>query len=177
MKVIVAGVGRLGSTVAFTVGILNRPEKIMLYDIKDLEGDILDLDNALGRTVMITDKLEPTDILIITAGQSRDKENFKTMDSILEVNRATVSSVVAKMEPYITSDTIVIVMTNPVESMAEHVSNLLSEKNITVLSPEKQLMELRKNSEVGWKIISTKGYTNFGPAMSCAMLIEELANE
>ena len=159
MKVIVAGVGKLGSTVAFAVGLINRPEKIMLYDIKDLEGDVIDLDNALGRSVVITDRLEPADILIIAAGRGRDKEKYKTMDSLVEVNRPMVEDILSKMEPYVTKETVVIVMTNPVETMTEHVSNLLEGKGVTVVSPEKQLMELRKGEEVGWRIVSTKGYS------------------
>lgn len=177
MKIMVAGVGKLGSTVAFTVGLLNRPEKIMLYDIKDLEGDVLDLENALGRSVLITDKLETADILIIAAGQGRDKEKFKTMDSILEVNENIVRDIVSKTEQYVSKDTIVIVMTNPVEKMTGIVSGMLSEKAAAVLNPEKQLMEIRKGDDIGYKIVSKKGYSNFGPAVSCAMLIEELSCE
>jgi malate/lactate dehydrogenase len=177
MKIIVSGVGKLGSTVAFAVGLLNHPKKIMLHDIKDLEGDILDLKNAFGDGIEVTGKLEPADYLIITAGYPRDTVKYKTMDSLLEVNKAIMENVLTELGQYITQDTKVIVMTNPVERMTEFVAEKLKGRGMLVTSPEKYLMMLRKNVEVGWKIVSTKGYTNFGPAMSCTMLVDELAKQ
>jgi malate/lactate dehydrogenase len=177
MKVIVAGVGKLGSTVAFAVGLLNHPKKIMLHDIKHLDGDIIDLRNAFGDGIEVTGEMEAADFLIITAGYPRDPVKFKTMDSLIEINKKVMESVLAKLGQYIKKDTNVIVMTNPVESMTEFVAEKLKGTGALVASPEKYLMTLRKNEEVGWKIISTKGYTNFGPAMSCTMLIDEMAKQ
>jgi malate/lactate dehydrogenase len=174
MNVLVAGVGKLGSTVAFAVGLVNRPKKIMLYDTKDLDGDILDLSNALGDDVEITGKLEPADILIITAGQARDLKVFKTTDSLFETNKKVVESVVTKLHPCIKGDTKVIVMTNPVKEMTKVVSEMLQDRGVQVTNPEKYLTGLRKNVDTGTRIISTKGYTNFGPALSCTMLISSL---
>ena len=46
MKVMTVGVGKLGSQVAWHVLREFKPEKMLLVDIKNLDGDLLDLQHA-----------------------------------------------------------------------------------------------------------------------------------
>ena len=47
-------------------------------------------------------------------------------------------------------------------------------ENVRVINPEEILLKMRKGRELGWDIIKTKGYSNFGPAVSVYRLIHEL---
>ena len=174
MKVMVVGVGRLGSQVAFMVLITFKPQKLILSDVKDLSGDILDLQHAckgLGIKTEITEKKEPCDFIIITAGAARN-EKIKTHEELLKINTPLMKELIKELKGCIEKDTKIIVMTNPVEEMTKLVKETLPEN--FVANPEKILMKMRDNKELGWEIISTKGYSNFGPAVSAILLIKEI---
>lgn len=169
MKIMVMGVGKLGSTVAF-LSLFLHPKKIILKDIKPLEGDLLDLRHAakgLNIDTKITTKTEPCNYIIITAGIPRKKE-----DDDLSINKDILNIVLLELNGYITSKTVIIVMTNPVKEMTEFVKCRLPDNLVT--NPEKILMKMRNGKELGWDIIKTKGYSNWGPAVSCIKLIEVL---
>jgi len=175
MKImIIGGGGRLGSQIAFLSIIRLRPEKIILSDIKDLKGDILDLQhacNGLGIKTAVTTKKEPCDFIIITAGFPRS-DKIKTHEELLKLNEPMIREVINSMDKYLKKDTKIIVMTNPAEKLTKLVQELLPNHYVT--NSEKILMKMRDSQELGWEIVSTKGYSNFGPAVSAVLLIEEL---
>jgi len=176
MKIMVIGVGRLGSQVAFSSLLRLNPEKLILSDIKDLSGDILDLQHAckgLNIKTEVTTKKEPCDFIIITAGTARN-QNIKTHEELFKLNTPTIKEIVSNLDSCLKKDTKIIVMTNPVEKITDFVKELLP--NHYVDNPEEILMKIRDNKEIGWKIVSTKGYSNFGPAVSAVLLIEKLLN-
>ncbi|OGI12105.1 hypothetical protein A3K64_02090 [Candidatus Micrarchaeota archaeon RBG_16_36_9] len=174
MKILIKGVGRLGSQVAFLSMIKLKPEKILLSDIKDLNGDILDLNNAangLNIKTEITDKLEPTDYLIICAGVSRNL-NLKDFKQLYLLNEPIITNIITDVKPFLKKDTKIIVMTNPVNEITDLVKKLLPDYYVS--NTEEFLLKIRNGKELGWEIIKTKGYTNFGPAVSAILLIEKL---
>lgn len=174
MKIMIVGIGRLGSQVAFLALLRLRHQKLILSDVKDLSGDILDLKHAckgLNINTEITEKKEPCDFIIITAGAARN-EKIKTHEELLKINTPLMKELIKDMKDCIEKDTKIIVMTNPVEEMTKLVKETLPEN--FVANPEKILMKMRDNKELGWEIVSTKGYSNFGPAVSAILLIEEI---
>lgn len=175
MKILIIGVGRLGSQVAMLSVVLLKPEKIILYDVKDLEGDILDLRHActgLGIKTAVTKKPEPCDYIIITAGQARDHRNKVTEKQLYATNASIIRSVVHYAKRAIDKNTTIIVMTNPVMKLTRLVSDMVP--GTKVLNPENFLLEMREGKELGMKIVKTKGYTNFGAAVSVVKLINSM---
>jgi malate/lactate dehydrogenase len=151
-----------------------KPEKMILSDIKDLDGDILDLQHAckgLKINTEITTELEPVDYLILCSGFARN-EKIKTFEELEKLNSKIIEQVVNDLKHFIKANTKVIVMTNPVEKMTDLVKKLLP--NIDVYNPERYLKSMRNGEELGWRIVKTKGYTSFGPAVSLILLMESL---
>jgi malate/lactate dehydrogenase len=174
MKIMVIGVGRLGSQVAFLSLLRFKPEKLILSDVRDLSGDILDLKHAckgLKIKTEITTKKEPCDFIVIAAGMARSRD-IKTHEELLKLNSPAVKKIVKNLNISLKKNTKIIVMTNPVEKITELIKKFLP--NYYVDNPEEILMKMRGNKELGWKIVSTKGYSNFGPAVSAILLIEKL---
>ena len=178
MKVMTVGVGKLGSQVAWHVLREFKPEKMLLVDIKNLDGDLLDLQHAcegmnIKTEILIKNDKRPYDIIIITAGLGRNKE-ITTHEELWGLNKPIIGRIVAdiKSNGNLSPETVLIVMTNPVEKMTKFVQDCLPGN--LVMNPEADLMHMRSGKELGWKIVSSKGYTNFGPAVSVVKLIERL---
>jgi malate/lactate dehydrogenase len=175
MKILIAGSGRIGSQIAFLSMIRMKPEKIILSDVKDLTGDVLDLQNAgkgLGIKTEITTEKEPCDFIVLSAGMPRGPK-LRSHDDLIAYNVPIIEDVVKGLEGCLKADSKIIVMTNPVEKMTEVVQKLLP--GHTVTNPERILSDIRGSKELGWSIVSTKGYSNFGPAVSAVLLMEELS--
>ena len=174
MKIMIVGVGRLGSQVAFLTLLRFKPEKLILSDVMDLTGEVLDLQhasNGLGIKTEITTEKEPCDVVVIAAGVARNQK-IKTHEELHELNTPIIKSIVPELKQYLKENTKIVVMTNPVEEMTKTVKELLPKHHVT--NPEKILVKMRNSEELGWKIVSTKGYSNFGPAVSAVLLLEEM---
>lgn len=176
MKVMMVGVGKLGSQVAWHILREFEPDVMVLKDIIDLDGHILDLEHACTgmniKTNITDEKLAHImDFIIITAGVGRS-EKITTHDELWDINKPIMGKIIEELKTNgnIGPKTIVVVMTNPVERMTELVKNWLP-GNI-IINPEAELMKARKGKELGWRIVKTKGYTNFGPAVSVVKLME-----
>jgi malate/lactate dehydrogenase len=174
MKILVMGCGHLGSEVAMQALIHLKPTKLMLYDIKKLEGDMLDLQHAckgLGLSTEITDKLEPADFIIMCAGKPRHKED----DDLYQVNADIVLISLHKARAALTRNTKIIMLSNPVLELTEL---LMTYHANPVYNPEEILKEMRGGKELGWQIIkSGKGYSSLGPSVACIRLIKQLEKE
>jgi malate/lactate dehydrogenase len=177
MKLLIAGVGHLGSQIAMVSAMLLRPEKIILYDTKPLHGDILDLQHAckgLGLGTEITERIEAVDYVVITAGapyrSSEEEHSHKFYTTNLEVIKEVIHKL--SVSKAFGARTKLIVMTNPVIEITEEVKKLYPKMHVS--NPEKHLMDMRDGKELGMEIIKTKGYTSFGAAISCVKQIEEL---
>ena len=174
---LVAGVGRLGAQAAMMSAAVLEPRTLILYDIKDLSGDVLDLRHAckgLELKTEITEKVGPSDYIIIAAGRPRLTENEGRKDEFYSDNLAAVFDVlkVLRRKGAFKRSTSLIIMTNPVLRITEAVAAAVT--RYPIYNPEEFLMESREGKELGWSIISTKGYTDFGAAVSCVRLIDEI---
>lgn len=175
MKIMVVGVGRLGSQVAFMAMLKLKPENIILSSRKDLSGDILDLQHAakgMGINTTITDKKEPADFIVITSGIANTPV-FNEEKMLEPLNRPILKKV--DLNGCTNSNTTVIIMTNPVHEMTDHARKLWPD--LKVVNPEDILLKIRNGEDYGSKIIKTKGYTNFGAAVSAVLLIEQISQK
>jgi malate/lactate dehydrogenase len=167
-------VGKLGSTIAYMTLRELKPEKIILKDIRDLKGEVMDLQDAargLNLTTNITTENDSANYIIICAGQGRN-EQFTTMDKLVDFNEPIVRSICSNIKPFLLKDAKVIVMTNPVEKMTEVAKKELPEFLVT--NPEKELMNMRNKNDHGYEIVKSKGYSNWGPGVSCIKLIKKM---
>ncbi len=177
MKILIAGVGRVGSQTAWQCIHELKPSRVMLYDIKDLKGDILDLRHAcsgMGINTEITSRVTPADYIIITAGKPRTPDNLDEV-ALYTQNLATVEAVIYELKNRraFKRSTILVMMTNPVQKLTKAISDEFP--SLRVCCPEAMLLKIRGRKELGATIIrSGKGYTSFGPAVSCVLLIKEL---
>ena len=177
---LIAGVGHLGSQIAMMSAAVLEPRRLILYDIKNLSGDVMDLRHAcrgLGLMTEITEKIAPADYVIIAAGKPRSEESESKSSAFYTLNLATVSEVlkVLQRRRAFKKTTSVIVMTNPVLKITEAVASRMP--NHAVYNPERFLMKSRDGKELGWQIVSTKGYSDFGAAVSCIQLINEIEKQ
>ncbi len=169
MKIGIIGVGRMGSAVAMLSLMKFRPGKIILIDIKDLSGDMLDLQhaaNGLGIRTKFSTKWERADVYVLCAGKARDKNN-KAMAVLWKHNKKIVDSLIPKLKKYAKK---VIVSTNPSDVAYRY----LRSNGVNGYSYESILSAMRGRKKSGWHIIKTKGYTNFGPAVAVIKLMEEI---
>lgn len=169
MKIGIIGIGRIGSQIAFLSLMRFKPAKLILIDIKDLSGDILDLQhacNGLGIKTRFSTKWERADVYVLCAGRARD-EKTKGMAILWKYNKKTVDSLLPKLRKYAKK---IIVVTNP----EDVIYNYLKSKKFDVYSSENILLKMREGKKSGWDIIRTKGYTNFGSAVAVIKLMEKI---
>ena len=124
--VAIIGVGDVGATAALSLILLKLPIDILLVDIdkKRCQGQVLDLQDALAFTnnsaalyqASLTD-VRNADIIVIAAG-ARQKPNQKRTE-LLTINCNIISSLFDKIGS-IKQETVVIMVTNPVDALALH---------------------------------------------------------
>ena len=122
MKIAMMGVGRLGTQLVFNLVSNPKIEEIQIYDIiKDrVEGTILDISHAYpefsGKMRAVDGGID-ADIIIITAGYPRKPEDTRLQ--LLEKNKKIMSDVLKLLK--LTKNTIIIVLTNPVEPLTHYI--------------------------------------------------------
>lgn len=82
-------------------------------------------------------------------------------------NRKIVDSFIPKLRKYAKK---IIVVTNPSEEICEY----LKSKKLNAFTAESILVKMRNGEKSGWKIVRTKGYTNFGPAVAVVKLMDNI---
>jgi len=120
-KVTVVGAGFVGSTTAFALMQSSVVNEIVIIDInKDkAEGDALDMSHGVPFMkpikVYAGDYCDAKDseVIIITAGVNQKPD--ETRVDLLKKNAAIFKSIVDSLKPYICSETILLVVTNPVD--------------------------------------------------------------
>lgn len=120
-KVVIIGDGFVGSTTAYTLMMGESINEIVIIDINKAkaEGDVLDMQHGMSfvypKTIIAGEYKDcaGAHIIIITAGVGQ-KEG-ETRMQLLERNIKVFDSIIAGMRPYIEEDTIVLVVTNPVD--------------------------------------------------------------
>lgn len=120
-KITVVGAGNVGSTVAYTLMMSGLVSEIVLLDInkEKAEGDALDMSHGVSFVspvrVMAGDycDIKNSDMVIITAGASQ-REGEKRTD-LLKRNADIFRSIIENVMRYCDDDTILMVVTNPVD--------------------------------------------------------------
>jgi malate/lactate dehydrogenase len=173
MNINIAGIGRLGGQIAFCAMVHLRPEIMSLHDIKDLKGDILDLEHAklgLNINTHITTNLIKADITIISAGFPRDPQN-KPWSTILNWNQRIVKDVINSLR--LPKGSPIILLTNPIHDIFPWALETWGEYHWHNI--ESILKKYREGKESGWPIVTGgKGYTSFGPAIATIEKIAEI---
>lgn len=124
MVITVVGVGRVGSETAFLLALRNLDEILMIDVVPNLpQGHALDMGHALS-TLGIDAKIRGTndysemqgsDLVIVTAGFPR--QPGMTREELVGKNAGLIVDVADKIKKY-APDSIVIVVTNPLDAMA-----------------------------------------------------------
>ncbi|MBU0530062.1 MAG: hypothetical protein ABIH52_02300 [Candidatus Aenigmatarchaeota archaeon] len=178
MIIQIIGIGRLGSQLAFCCLLLLKTDVLALHDIKDLAGDLMDLEHAKEGynhvhkepcKTEIKKGIIPADFIIVTAGQPRRDDI--TDDQLLEINKKILEDIFKKMKTNL--ETHIIIATNPVKELTEWAQKTYP-KHI-IHNAEDHILKYRKGVDLGPEIRKIKGYTNFGPAISIIEKIQELS--
>lgn len=170
MKIQIIGVGRLGSQVAMMSMMMLEPEAIYLDDVKDLNGEWCDLIHArnglkLKTKIYVTNKRE-ADVYAICAGRARDHN--ETDDELLEVNMGLVWEIIKDLP----TGKPKIIATNPVKDICYMLEQAGYTNNYDA---EGLLDRMRRGTDCdGLKILKTKGFTNYGPAVAIVRKIKSV---
>lgn len=122
-KVVVIGVGAVGSTTAYTLLLRSRMDELVLIDANagKAVGDVLDMNHGLpflGQTKVWAGTYEDckdADIVIITAGAAQKPGEPRL--NLLKRNAAIYESIVSEVLKY-NDDGILLIATNPVDIMS-----------------------------------------------------------
>ncbi len=120
-KVAVIGAGYVGSTTAYTLFLSGLVSEIVLVDINrnKAEGDAMDLNHGMPfvNPVKVSagdySLIKGADMIIITAGANQ-KEGETRID-LLKRNFVIFKSIVSEIKKYCTDDTLIMVVSNPVD--------------------------------------------------------------
>lgn len=130
-KVAIIGDGAVGSTIAYTLFVHNTVNGIVIVDLNKnkVEGDVLDMVHG---TSFVSPKVvkageykdcKGAHIIVITAGVAQ-KEG-ETRQDLLFRNVKVMDSIVSSIKPYIEEDTIILMVTNPVDVLTYYVAKKL----------------------------------------------------
>jgi L-lactate dehydrogenase len=182
-KIAIIGAGAVGSTTAYAILVKNITAEIVLIDIDQVRcsGEVLDLSDALSfqsaSSIRIgsVDDTKDADIIVIAAGIGQKPDQSRT--ELVTKNREIITSVMKAITP-LSRDTIVIMVTNPVDIMtllAQSLANIPRNQIIgsgTMLDSQRVSGILAEKLSVSQRsinayILGEHGDTQF-PAWSCA---------
>jgi malate/lactate dehydrogenase len=132
-SVSIIGIGRVGAELAFCLMQNKKINKIFLIDRDDLiekvKGIVLDISSAFPEShfklkLANYDDVNNSDLIVITAGVARKEGNVTTRDELLCFNKKIIDEIIKKLKPK--KDTIIIVVTNPVDIISYYVFKSLN---------------------------------------------------
>ena len=120
-KVAIIGSGFVGSTTAYTMMIDGVVSEIVVVDLNKnkAEGDVLDMNHGMSFVSPVKiyageySDIKGSDIVIITAGVAQKEGETRT--ALLKRNIKVFDAIIDSMLPYLDEDTLVLVVTNPVD--------------------------------------------------------------
>jgi L-lactate dehydrogenase len=121
-KIAIVGDGAVGSSIAYTLMLGHAVNEIVIIDVNQAkaEGDALDM--ADGMSFLSVPKIvrasgyegcEGASIIVITAGAAQ--KPGETRLDLLTKNAGIFASIIAAIKPHLNPDTIVLVVSNPVD--------------------------------------------------------------
>lgn len=131
-KVVVIGDGNVGSSIAFALVLKKKISELVIIDVnKDkAEGDALDMAHAMSINGPLVVKaagyseISDARIIIITAGAAQ--KPGETRIDLLNKNKAIFDSIFKNMKPYLSQESIVLVVTNPVDVLTMYTYDQLN---------------------------------------------------
>jgi L-lactate dehydrogenase len=184
-KIAIIGAGAVGSTTAYAILVKNIAAEIVLIDIDQVRcsGEVLDLSDALSFhsssdiRIGSIDDTKDADIIVIAAGIGQKPDQSRT--ELATKNCEIITSVMKSIMP-INPETIVIMVTNPVDIMTLHAQSLaniprnqiigsgtmLDSQRVSVILADKLSVSERS---INAYILGEHGDTQF-PAWSCAYI-------
>lgn len=128
-KIAIIGAGSVGSTTAYALMLRNIAAEIVLIDINKqrCKGEVFDLSDALsfsGTSKICNTPLsevDAPDIIIIAAGQAQKPGQNRT--ELVSTNKKIVTSIIKDLKP-LKKETIIIMVTNPVDAMTYHAQQI-----------------------------------------------------
>lgn len=181
-EIVIIGVGRVGSAIAYSLLFRKWAGTLVLIDIdeKRVTGELLDLSHAgavLNPRVSIElgciSDIRESDVVVITAGAARSRGmNMKTLEVI---NHDVISGLCESMAG-IENNAQVIMVTNPAPEMQGIAANILKNR---IMIPDLTLDAIRHKFYGNWEevemagheILDLKGFTNWGVAAATTRLI------
>ena len=120
-KVTIIGDGLVGSTTAFALMHSSVVNEIVIIDINrdKAEGDALDMSHGVPFIKPINiyagdyEDTKGSELVIITAGANQKPD--ETRLQLLQKNKNIFNSIITELKKYITEETIILVVTNPVD--------------------------------------------------------------
>lgn len=130
-KVVVIGDGMVGSSIAYTLLLQSAATNVVLIDVNvdKTIGDALDMNHAVSlsspKEIKAGDYSDIVDahIIIITAGANQ--KPGETRIDLLNKNKAILHSIADQMLPYLNKDSIILMVTNPVDILTYYMSTIL----------------------------------------------------
>ena len=131
-KIVVIGDGMVGSSIAYTLVLKKNIQELIIIDVnKDkAEGDALDMGHAMSLNAPMTiksgnyEEIKDARIIIITAGAAQ--KPGETRIDLLNKNKRIFDSIFENMRPYLNQESIVLVVTNPVDVLTMYTYEHLS---------------------------------------------------
>lgn len=130
-KVAIVGMGKVGITAAYALLLRSTIDELVLVSrsLDKVEGEKLDLEHGLPflETTKITAttdyaQLQNADVIVVTAGVSQ-KVGQSRLD-LVEENKKIMTDLAREIKPYV-QNSVVIVVSNPVDILTYHLSQLL----------------------------------------------------
>ena len=120
-KITIIGAGAVGATTAYTIMLSGLVSEIVLIDINKnkAEGDALDMNHGISFVSQVKiiagdySDIKGSDMVIITAGASQEPGEKRT--DLLRRNAKILESIVENVLRYCHDDTILMMVTNPVD--------------------------------------------------------------
>jgi L-lactate dehydrogenase len=131
-KVGIVGLGKVGITAAYALLLRHTVDELVLISrsLDKVEGEKLDLEHGLaflGNTkITASDQysaLQDADVIIVTAGvaQKPDQSRLELVDE----NKKIISEFATDIAPYV-QNSVVVVVSNPVDVLTYHLASLLN---------------------------------------------------
>jgi L-lactate dehydrogenase len=124
-KISIIGDGAVGSSIAYTLMLGREAEEIVIIDLNQAkaEGDAMDMGD--GQSFLPAPKIiraggypdvRGSRIIVITAGAAQ--KPGETRLDLLKKNAAIMSSVIEGLKPYLEAETILLIVSNPVDILS-----------------------------------------------------------
>ena len=186
-KIAVVGAGNVGSTVAYTLMLSGLVSEIVLLDInkEKAEGDAMDMSHGVSfvTPVKVTaggySDIGGSDMVIITAGANQRGDEKRT--DLLKRNADIFKSIIDNILRYCHDDTILMVVTNPVDILTYITCKMsgFSKNNVigsgTVLDTSRLKFLLGENANVDKRNVHTYIIGEHGDSEVAAWSVTSIA--